>query len=351
MLIDNSNPHGGDIYTSNIKLDFSANTTPLGTPQAVKNAIIRAAENIYAYPDPYCRKLKGAIAQYETVKSEYIICSNGAAELIFSFALAVKPKTALIISPTFCEYENALNMVGSQISYYNLKEEDNFILTNDILNYINGNYDVIFICNPNNPTGNLYGKNLISDISKKCKKTNTILFLDECFIDLTDNHRENSMTDIIPNNDCLFILKAFTKNFGMAGVRLGYGISSNNSLLNNISQTSQAWNVSTIAQEAGCAAVLCTDYLNKVRNLIKTERVFLKKELENLGITVFDGNANFLLFKSDTDLFNKLMKKEILIRGCCNFRGLNANFYRCAIKTHEENIALLGAIQGSIKNG
>lgn len=345
MLIKGENAHGGDVYSNQVILDFSANISPLGTPQCVKKAVVSAARKISQYPDPYCRKLKEKISKYEKVSYDYIICGNGAADLIFSFASAKKPQKALIVSPAFSEYENALNAVGCEVEYFTLKAKGDFALDAELVKKSCNAYDVIFICNPSNPTGKLYDKNTILAIANRCKELSITLFLDECFMDLTDDSEHFTLVAEVGNNDSLFILKAFTKSFGMAGVRLGYALSSDEKLLEKMSLVSQVWNVSTVAQEAGCAALDNSALLVNVRKTIKTERKFLQAEFLSLGFKVYEGSANFLLFQSEEGLYQQLMNRGIMLRRCSNFNGLDASFYRCAVKSHKDNIKLIKALK------
>ena len=344
MLIKSKNQHGGDIYSKQVMLDYSANTSPLGTPQSVKQAIIESAEQVCAYPDTYCTQLRENISCYENVEKDHIICGNGAADVIFSFAYALKPKNALIVCPTFSEYENALRATGCNVEKYILSQSDSFCVTQDLLQCIKGK-DVVFICNPNNPTGVLTGKDFMKKLLKKCSDEKAKLFVDECFMDMTDMPKDYTMVTETMNNKYIFILKAFTKSFGMAGVRLGYGICSDENLLEKMSQSQQVWNVSTVAQHAGCAALKEKQFLTKLRTLVKNERKFLSDSLTQLGFKVFKGSANFILFQGENNLYEKLSEQGIMIRRCANFAGLDDSFYRCAVKNHEDNIKFIKALK------
>ncbi len=345
MLINKTNPHGGDIYRNEVEHDFSANVSPLGTPDEVKDAIKKAADFVCAYPDPYCAKLIEKLSVHEKIESDKIICGNGAADLIFAFSYALKPKKALIVAPTFCEYEKSLISSGCDVEYYCLNECDGFSLSEAFLDRLNESYDVVFICNPNNPTGKAYEKDFMKKVADSCKKFGIFLFVDECFCDLTEFPENYSLKSELNSNPYIFILKAFTKSYGMAGVRLGYALSSNKNLLDKISDTTQVWNISTISQYAGIAALGCSEFLKRNKEIIKTERPFLINSLRNLSYKVFDSDTNFILFKANEDLYEKLLSHKILIRRCANFKGLTPDFYRCAVKTHTENIKLINAME------
>ncbi len=344
MLIKN-NPHGGDIYNNKVKFDFSANVSPLGTPKQIVDVIKNSAEKILAYPDAYCSDLRKAIAKKHGISAENIICGNGAADLIFGFALALKPKNAVIVSPTFCEYEHALKTVDCSIDYYMLDEKNDFELNKDFVEILSDEIDVVFICNPNNPTGKFYDTTIIKKIADKCKKLGIMLFIDECFFDLTGHDAKNSAVNLLCNEN-IVALKAFTKSYGMAGVRLGYLLSENTKLIYQMSVYMQTWNVSTLAQNAGLAAINeCEDHIKNSVKTIKKERMFLQSEFDKLKIKYYNSDVNFMLFKSNKDLYELLLSKEILIRKCDNFIGLDKSFYRIAIKNHEENMALIHALK------
>ena len=342
MLLHQVNPHGGDIYRHKIRLDYSANLNPFGTPPLVKEAIVKASECLYPYPDPYCEDLRKAIARKENVPAEFIFCGNGAAELIFSYGIATKPKKVLIVAPTFCEYAQSLTYQETEITYYYLKEEKEFTLSDDILNTITREYDTVYLCNPNNPTGKCVPYDLLQKLLMKCKEYGVRFFVDECFLEWVNG--ANSLVGECMKYPNLFVLKAFTKSYGMAGVRLGYAICSDYELFQRMSETSQTWNVSTCAQLAGIAACKCEDFFIKAKTHIESERTRLIHCLRKCNIKVIEGDANFLLLKSELNLFEKLLERGILIRDCSNFIGLTNGYYRIAVKSKEENDILLNEI-------
>ena len=345
MLYQTINPHGGDLYSQPVVLDFSANTNPLGTPDAVRQAVIGAVSRLDRYPDPYCRALVQAIAHFEQVPQDEILCGCGAAELIFSYCTAVRPKRALELAPTFSEYSAALESVGCQVERYPLTAQNGFVLEEPFLSYLQkGEWDVVFLCNPNNPTGQIIAPKLLEQIARLCHEKKMRLFLDECFLDLTDGGREQSMKAYLAQYPGLFILKAFTKSYGMAGLRLGYCLTADSVLLAAMSRTVQPWNVSIPAQAAGVAALGEVAFLQHTRQIIFEERCFLQEQLAALGIKVNPSGANYLLLYSCVPLQKKLLEKGILIRNCANYHGLNTGWYRIAVKNHKENQVLISAL-------
>lgn len=334
--------HGGDIYRNTVEYDFSVNINPLGMP---KESIRAAQEGVLLsdhYPDYKGEKLCNAIAFKESVKSEQIILGNGAAELIYSLCYAVNPIRGLIAVPCFLEYEEAIKRAGGIIDFYPLKEEYNFRLGEDFIDYITKDIDIVFLCNPNNPTGNIIDKNLLEKIAVKCESTNTYFCIDECFLPFLYNKNEITFKNRIEEFPHLIVLRAFTKIYAMAGLRLGYALSSNEELLKNIRSTMQPWNTSIPSQMAGIEALKDNEYIERTLRLISDEKKYLVDELSN-GLTdkIYDSSANYIFFKAERNLKELLLKQKILIRSCGNYRNLTDNFYRIGIRTHSENTELI----------
>lgn len=341
------NPHGGNIDSDKPILDFSANTNPLGTPPAVLVATRSALEQVDRYPDPYCRALVRAIAAYEGVPEAYILCGNGAAELIYAYCAAVKPARAAETAPTFSEYSAALALHGRAVARYVLRKETAFTLDGGFLNFLQAERpEALFLCNPNNPTGRLFSPAPLGEIFDFCKQNNIRLFVDECFLELSDG--AESLKGRLAEYPGLFLLKAFTKTYGMAGLRLGYGLSADAALLKRMSEAAPPWNVSNVAQAAGIAALKERGFLKKARELMQSERPRLKAALEALGLWVCPSEAIFLLFQGPEGLHAALRERGIAIRGCANFPGLGPGWYRAAVRTREENERLIAAMEEAL---
>lgn len=339
--------HGGYIYNKSYKkvLDFSANINPLGMPEGVKKAIIDNIDNYMNYPDPRCGELVKAISTYEKVSEDMVVCGNGAADIIYRIALGIKPKRALILAPTFSEYEDALKTVNCKINYFYLNEENDFKVQNNILDNIN-NVDIVFICNPNNPTGIPLTNNKILKIANKCKENNALLVVDECFVDFLEDEEKYSIVRYIKDYDNVIILKAFTKMYAMAGIRLGYMLSNNEGICYKVSNTLQPWSVSTVASKCGVAALQELDFIDKTKKYIKKNRDYLISSLQELNFRVFPSKVNYILFKcDDINVKNKLEAYGILIRGCGNYINLDDNYFRIAVKSFEDNKKLIEAIK------
>lgn len=353
--------HGGDIYSASEEmgiqademLDFSANINPLGIPVSVKEAMMHSLERCQHYPDPLCRKLVSAISAYEKVPGEVILCGNGAADLIYRLARAYQPKKALLLAPTFAEYELALDTVGCECVYYELKAEHGFCIQQDYLDYLTPDLDLIVICNPNNPTGVLGPVHLLRQVMDKCQALGIKCLLDECFNDFLNDSHGHSLVGELKCYEELIILKAFTKLYAIPGVRLGYALTYDLPLIEAMRQEGQCWNVSVIAQEAGVAALGEEAFRMETLHLIQKERQYLKEQLKRLGIKVFDSEANYLFFqtKQGEMLWQQLRKNGILIRSCSNYRTLDQSYFRIAVKQPEDNKKLIQEMERILKDG
>ena len=346
--------HGGNITAYELKygrtpLDMSANTSPLPVPEGILSALREAAPRFSEYPDPGCTLLKKGISEKHGVPSEYIACGNGASDIIFRTVAALRPKKALITAPSFSEYERALVHYGCKAVRHELSVENEFDLDDKIIEKIKSDTDLIILCQPNNPTGRIIDKSLLMRIMKKCAETGCRLLMDECFIDFLDEPECCSLISET-GNDRLILLRAFTKFYGMAGLRLGYCICSDTALIERIEDAGPCWNVSTAAQAAGIAALGEKEYADKLRALIMTERPKMYRALSDLGLKVIKGEANFILFCSDADLCSGLSEKGILIRDCSDFRGLEKGWYRTAVRTEEDNLKLIRAIREVLRH-
>lgn len=344
--------HGGDWagYRAEFgcdALDFSANVSPLGLPAGVAAAIINALPTADRYPDPLCRELRAALAGAEGVPADWILCGNGAADLIFRLALAVRPRRALLPAPTFAEYEAALQTVGCAVQRVFLREENEFAVTEKFIDAVTPETDIVFLCQPNNPTGQVTPPALVERLVRRCAECGAVLVVDECFLDFLPDRDAWTAKQFLRDAPHLIILKAFTKLYAMAGVRLGYALCGDAALLEKMRGAGQPWAVSSLAQAAGLAALQETAYAGAVRALIAEQRPRMAAGLRALGLRVMDGQANYLLFRATPDFGEKLRRRGAVVRSCANYPGLDAAWYRTAVRTAEENTRLL-QIMGEI---
>ena len=342
--------HGG-IYSVNprlVRLDYSSSINPLGTPKKAIAAVKMSANSlVQTYPDPECRELKKSLSRYLGIDSEWFTLGNGAIEIIYWFAHTTTSVRGRVVipTPTFCEYEVASQKVGAEVTLVPL---NNFDLDADKIIEKARGANAVFLCNPNNPTGMLATKQIMKIIENIDNSTK--ILLDECFIELADNPEANTMIDQISEFDNLVILRSLTKSFGLAGLRVGYSVC-NPTLAKKLSTNKIPWNVNSLAQVAGVAALRERRCLSKARALIKKERRFLHDNIEKLeSFHPIRSDSNFFLVhlqgRNSTQFRDRLLKKSgVLVRDCSTFTGMGAQYIRIAIKKHSENVLLLKALE------
>ena len=343
--------HGGDVLTAQARyggpvLDCSANLNPLGMPPQVGETAARAAAQASPYPDPLCRELRAAIAAHDGVTPEQVLCGGGAAELIFRLAFALRPRRALVTAPTFSEYEGALSAAGCAVTRHLLRRERNFDVDEGILEAIGPDTELVFLCTPNNPTGRLIDQELLLAAAEKCRGLGAVLAVDECFLPLSCGGP--GLAPWLVEYPNLLLLRAFTKSYAMAGLRLGYTLSADTALLERLSLSGPPWSVSTPAQAAGLAALTqCPDWPSQARAFLERERPALAEGLSALGLDVVPGQANYLLFRAAgvTDLKESMLTRGVLIRSCANYHGLGEDWYRVCVGQAEQNERLLAALR------
>ena len=376
--------HGGNIYKvfreKNIKgiMDYSSNINPYGIPESLKKRITENLEILERYPDPDYVELREKLAHLNKVDMSDIVLGNGATEIIFLFMKVINPKKILIVSPTFGEYERAVKAVGTsrnsidlscsddnknienkeiEIEYFELKESDDFNLNiGNLKNELEKKYDLLIICNPNNPTGKFLKLAQTEEILKECNKYDTKLFIDEAFIEFLADGMKKSIINTEENKKNLFVTRAFTKFFAIPGLRLGYGMYFDKELEKKISEKKEPWSVNNIAEIAGLTVLDDTEYIEKTLKWITKEKIYMYEKLNEIsGIKVYETEVNFITGKIDEKLFleglnvkilrEKMLEQGILIRDASNFKFLDERFFRLAIKDRASNDRVIEAMK------
>ena len=350
--------HGGNIHNFLRKtsaeakvLDFSANINPLGLSFQVKNTILNSIAEIIHYPDPACYSLKKTIAEFYQINKKKIIIGNGAVELLYILCHVLRPKQALILAPSFSEYERAARAAHSKINYFYLSEQDNFLFPTETLIKKLKNIDLCFIGNPNNPTGNLLTIEEIEKIIIAAKKENCYIVLDESFIDFVKNDSLYTARSLLDKFENLILLQSLTKFYAIPGLRLGFAAMSEQ-LIKKLELAKDPWNVNVLAQKAGIAGLKDIEYQIKTKQFVQKSKDSFFHQLANISnLKIYNPSVNFILLKILNEtmeaqhLKTLLMKKNILIRDCSNYPGLNNFFVRIAVKSEAENQILLREIK------
>jgi len=348
--------HGGNIYKASKLygiergkfLDYSANINPLGLPYSLKELLKEELDNLVNYPDPECTELRQEISGYLGVGEDCVIIGNGASEVVFLLFDLLRLRRVLVPAPTFTEYAKAAQAYGTEVEYFELKEEENFRLdVSRLLSNMGAGIDAVFLCNPNNPTSTLVSKPDLLELLKHAAKRNIFVFIDEAFIEMTPDANQNSMVEFLSGYKNLFIVRAFTKIFAIPGLRLGYGLG-DRELVKKMWERKLPWSVNSLACSMGKVLRTEKDYMEKTRAWIREEKQWFYNELRKLGkFKVFEPQTNFMLLKILVDGLNapklkhSMAVKGVLIRDAGNFKFLNDKFFRIAIKDRESNIRFL----------
>ncbi|MCR4924315.1 MAG: aminotransferase class I/II-fold pyridoxal phosphate-dependent enzyme [Lachnospiraceae bacterium] len=346
--------HGGEVKPEGkkgfrVKYDFSINIAPCGPPKKVLSAIqgYTGSGLLEKYPDPLNYDLKKKLASSYGLKAKNLALGSGASELIYRLTKALRSNgRALIVEPSFLEYEKALSEEGYEISRFSCKEEQGFKIDKALIDIIRTAppYDLIFIANPSNPAGILTKKSLIKELLKAAEEKGSYVILDESFMELTGKEKSYSLSKDLKEYPSLILLNTFTKYYAMPDMRIGYALSSDPETINLIESLGQPWKVSGLAALSAMKALDSKGSRRgrKIKRSLKSGRDYLKKSLEKMGYKVYKGRAAYLLFWSERkDLKEKLLKKGILIRDCSNYYGLTKGYYRIAVKRKKENKILI----------
>ncbi|WP_224959980.1 threonine-phosphate decarboxylase CobD [Geomonas subterranea] len=352
--------HGGNVFAvaRNLGLaperiiDFSASINPLGMAPGVREALTASLDRLLHYPDKGAAELKQALAAYHGVDSSSIAVANGSTELIHLLPRTFPGRKALVVAPAFAEYALALERAGWQVDYFLLAPDDDFVLRlPELAHALGAGYDMLFLCNPGNPAGNLLPQREVAGVIDLCRESGTFLVLDEAFIDFCE---EESAKHLVLGNPRAVLLRSMTKFFGIPGLRLGYAIAAAETVAQIVAQQ-DPWSVNTAAQVAGIASLADAEYCRRTRSYVDGERVRLAAALADIpGLRVFPGRANYLLVRILREgvtagvLRKALLAKGMLIRDCSNFQGLDQSFFRVAVRLKEENDLLLRALAAEL---
>jgi threonine-phosphate decarboxylase len=357
--------HGGKVWEAEKKsglareeiIDFSSNINPLGSPQKALEAIKSNLGQIPVYPDSTSTKLREAIAaSFKGINLNNVVVGNGSTELIYLFAETFLEKNdgALIPAPTFSEYENAVRKAGGKPRH--IKLSNNFCIEPNIFSGDIKDAKMAFICNPNNPTSILTPHDTLIGIIEEALEEDVFLFLDEDFLEFVDEKKKLSLIDKVNDYPNLFILQSFTKVYGLTGLRIGYGIASEE-IIKLLSNAKIPWNVNCLAQVAAVAALNAKEHLKKTRELITAERAYLTRELKRIkSFKQYPADANFVFIDvresgfTSAQLKEKMLEQGVLIRDCSSFRGLDDYYIRVAVKTRQESDRLLEAFAKVVGN-
>lgn len=332
---------------------FSANVNPLGISPKMKETLIHKIDCITSYPDREYTSLRKCIAAYAGTIPENVVVGNGSTELISLFIQLERPKKAMIIGPTYSEYEREISLGGGASLYYPLQEKDNFLLdTERLCGHLNETLDLLVICNPNNPTSTSIPNASMRRILDVCKQYDICVMVDETYVEFAPDIKNVSCVPLTHYYNNLVILRGISKFFAAPGLRLGYAVTGNADLIKHINTQKNPWTINSLAALAGESMFSDTDYISKTRELISAERARCVREMRALPtVKAYEPSANFMLvkiLKEDVDaelLFEHAIRKGLMIRNCSTFPFLDNHFIRFCFMSPQKNGELLSCLK------
>ncbi len=344
--------HGGDVWAHKEGLvDFSANVNPFGPSEKALKNIKESLWKLTYYPEPDSDELKKALSKYLGVDMSNITVGNGSTELIKNFLELVIKKGDMVIipEPTFSEYEVYSKLYGANVSHIYSKRENGFsINVQEVVEKIDDKTKVVFICNPNNPTGKILDTQDLERIINVARDNSSFVFVDEAYIEFTESE---SMCQKIESYDNLFVLRSITKFFSLPGIRAGYGVGEKR-LISYLEKIRIPWNVNVLSQTAAVESLCDEEFIKTSKDLITKEKDFLFKKISKLdNIEILSSDANFFLIDlknsriQGDEMKKRLIEKGLLVRDCSSFKGLDDSFIRISVRGREENSLLLKALR------
>jgi len=328
---------------------FSANVNPLGVSPLLRETLASHIDAITTYPDREYTALRRCIADYANTDYENILVGNGSTELISLFIQLEHPKKALIIGPTYSEYEREISLGGGTCLYYPLKEEQDFAL--DVAHFtaqLNETIDLLVICNPNNPTSTAITRADMRQILDVCKQHDIFVMVDETYVEFAPRYEEITSVPLTSYYNNIIILRGTSKFFAAPGLRLGYAITGNRDLIKTINSRKNPWTINSLAVVAGEIMFKDRSYIEQTKTLIASERTRMYEILKkDSRYKVYEPTANFMLVKildnglTSDQLFEKAIRQSMMIRYCSTFPFLNNKFFRFCIMSPEMNDKLL----------
>jgi threonine-phosphate decarboxylase len=356
--------HGSDLETieaiygiSKDKIiSFSANVNPLGFSKKAADAFSHNMQVISSYPDREYTNLRKSIASYTGADASHIILGNGVTELLTLFINLIAPQNAVIIGPTYSEYEKDLNRHGSRITHIQASEDHDFVLSaKDLIQQTQDDTDLVILCNPNNPTSGALRKADLKLLAEDYQKRNIWLMIDETYVEFSTEAADITAADLTNDYDNLFVLRGTSKFFATPGLRLGYALTGNRALLDKAAKTQDPWNINSAADFIGAVMFKDNDYIKLVRETMEMEKQYVCSQLSAIsGIRIYPVNGNFVLIKLPPDapdsdaLFDILIRQGLMIRSCSTFPTLGNRFIRICFMNHEDNVRLLNAIKAAL---
>lgn len=334
-------------------VNFGANVNPLGLSERVKDELAAHLDILSTYPDREYTTLRDTISQYCDIPADFILPGNGSSELISLLIEEKQPKNTLILGPTYSEYSRELSFSGSTQEYYHLREELDFKLdVEDLCQTLSNGYDFLILCNPNNPTSSAVLSGDMEKLLTFCQNHDIFVMIDETYAEFAPDIRDVTAIPFTKDFSNLMVLRGVSKFFAAPGLRLGYGITGNAAFLKKMKEKQTPWSLNSMGAFAGERMLKDTEYIEKTRQLILSERDRMLSEIRKMpAFKTYLPYANFLLLRilkegvTSFDVFETCIKNGLMIRDCSSFQCLDGEFVRFCIMNSEDNTKLLGVLK------
>lgn len=333
-------------------VSFSANVNPLGISPMLRQGLIDNIDKVMSYPDRDYTQLRSAISSYTGAPADQILVGGGATEIISLFIKNLAPKRAMLINPTYSEYSREIQLEGGELVSYQLLPEREFqVDLDDLCSHLDASFDLLILCNPNNPTSSAIRQQGLRQLLAHCKDRSIYVMVDETYAEFAPDLEAITAIPLIGEFDNLLVLRGVSKFFAAPGLRLGYGMTSNTGVLSYINSTKNPWSLNSLAATAGCQMFSDQAYIEKTKD-------FTRRELERLcallrrepGLHVYEPSANFVLLRlckpglTSAMAFDHCIRQGLMIRDCSSFPGLGDNHIRFCLNLPEQNDRLMDAL-------
>lgn len=334
-------------------ISFSANVNPIGISPKLRTTLAEHIDDITGYPEREYTSLRKAIGEYVDTDFKNIVVGNGSSELISLFIQILKPHKALILGPTYSEYEREVTLAGGTSRYYRLDESHSFsVHVSSLAKQLNESIDLLIICNPNNPTSTAISRSDMRKILDICKENGIYVLVDETYVEFADDLHAITAIPLTQYYNNIVVLRGISKFFAAPGLRLGYAVCGNRDLIKSVVGHQDPWSINTLAAVAGEIMFSDEDYISRTRQLIASERKRICQKLDDIkDVNYYDPKANFILVKilndnvTAKDVFEAAIAEKLMIRDCSDFPFLDNRYFRFCIMMPEKNDELLNVIE------
>ena len=334
-------------------VNFAANVNPLGLSESVRAAAAAHLDVLSSYPDREYASLRESISQYCQVPADFILPGNGSSELISLLIETLAPKKTLVLGPTYSEYSRELSLSGSSQEYYHLKESDGFAPDiPDLCRTLENGYDLLILCNPNNPTSSAILTAGMEALLAFCRAHGIFVMIDETYVEFAPVVSDVTAVPFARRYHNLMVLRGVSKFFAAPGMRLGYGITGNREFMDKMREKQIPWSLNSLGAFAGELMFRDLDYIAETRSLILSEREQFCRELaDSKTFKVYPPYANFLLLRirkpglTSADVFERCIRNGLMIRDCSSFQCLEGEYIRFCIMKRKDNTRLLNILK------